>query len=164
MKLIGFAVIAAVMLACNFGQKPQDSPVPPSTDGRPTPVVKPTLDKETVKNDLLSLENKLTEAAMKGDITTITQYTTDDFQLTDVNGKVQNRNKALADIKEEKSVRSWAITDAELVSYSEDSAVLQYVLNVTLKSGRSGRARVTDSFVRRDGKWMVKSEQQTAIR
>jgi hypothetical protein len=81
-----------------------------------------------------------------------------------VQGKVQNKNKALADIKEERTVRSWAITDPQLLSASDDSAVLQYVLNVTLKSGASGRARVTDSFVNQNGKWMLRSEQQTMIR
>ena len=46
----------------------------------------------------------------------------------------------------------------------EDSAVLAYTQNITLKTGQSGSARVTDSFVKVDGKWLVKSEQQTMIK
>ena len=106
----------------------------------------------------------MTEAAMDGDITLLARNTTDDFELTGVDGKVQNKNQALADIKREKNIRSWSITEAELVSFSEDSAVLRYIQNVTLKTGQSGRARVTDSFVKKDGRWLVKSEQQTMIR
>ena len=73
-------------------------------------------------------------------------------------------NEALADVKKEKNIRAFSITDADLLSFSEDSAVLRYNQNVTLKTGQSGRARVTDSFVKKDGKWMVKSEQMTMIK
>jgi hypothetical protein len=114
--------------------------------------------------ELSNLANDLTDAAARGDITFIASNTTDDFELTDVDGKVQNKNKALAGIKEEKSVRSWAITDIELASADEQSAVLRYVLNVTLKSGQSGRARTIDNYVRQNGKWLLKSEQQTIIK
>jgi hypothetical protein len=157
--------LAAVIFACGLGEKGTTS----SGDGQEPRTVKATpaktpIDRDAVRTELLSIANDLTEAARDGDITTIAQRTTDDFELTDVQGKVQNKNKALADIKEERTVRSWAITDPQLLSASDDSAVLQYVLNVTLKSGASGRARVTDSFVNQNGKWMLRSEQQTMIR
>lgn len=84
-----------------------------------------------------------------GDITLIAKNTTDDFDLTDPDGKVQNKNHALADVKEEKNIKSWTITDAELVSASEDSAVLKYVLGVMPKTGQSGKASVTDTFVKK---------------
>jgi len=106
----------------------------------------------------------MAEASKDGDISFLAQNTTDDFELTDVQGKVQNKNKALADVKVERSIRSWAITNGEIVSASDSDAVLRYVLNVTLKTGQSGRARVTDSFVQQGGKWMLRSEQQTMMR
>jgi len=59
--------------------------------------------------------------------------------------------------------KSWKITDGQLSSYSEDSAVLTYVQSQTLRNGRTYSARVTDTFVKRDGRWLVKSEQQTLI-
>ena len=67
-------------------------------------------------------------------------------------------------LKKEKNIKAWSITDAELMSFSEDSAVLAYTQNVTLKTGQSGRARVTDSFVKKDGRWLIKSEQQTMMK
>jgi hypothetical protein len=94
----------------------------------------------------------------------IAKNTTDDFELTGADGKVQNKNQALQDVKREKNIRGWAITDAELVSASETEAVLRYVLNVTLKTGQSGRAKVTDSFVKQNGNWLIQSEQQTLIK
>jgi len=122
------------------------------------------VDREALKNELLSIANNMAEASKDGDISFLAQNTTDDFELTDVQGKVQNKNKALADVKVERSIRSWAITNGEIVSASDSDAILRYVLNVTLKTGQSGRARVTDSFVQQGGKWMLRSEQQTMMR
>ena len=124
----------------------------------------PKADKESVKAELLKMEEELTQAGVNGDITLLAKNTTDDFKLTGVDGKVQDKNEALADVKKEKNIKAFSITDADLLSFAEDSAVLSYTINVTLKTGRSGRAHVTDSFVKKDGHWLIKSEQQTLIK
>ena len=94
----------------------------------------------------------------------LVKNTTDDFELTGVDGKVQNKNQALADVKKETRVKSWKMEKMELVSHDDNSAVMQYTQIVTLKTGQTGKARVTDTFVKKDGKWLVKSEQQTMIK
>lgn len=159
-SLLAFGLIAAVMWACGLGEK-QTNDTPANTAQAPA---KNKPDKAEVLVELMVIEKEISEAAINGDITLIAKATTDDFQLTGVDGKVQNKNEALADIKKEKNVKTFTITDAELMSFSEDSAVLQYTQNITLKTGQSGRARVTDTFVKKDGKWLVKSEQQTFLR
>lgn len=165
-----FAVITlfTVLALCGLGDKLKESSNPPASNSAATaPTAAPTkkpLDREALKNELSKMENDMTEAAMNGDITQIARYTTDDFELTGADGKVQNKNQALADVKKERNVRGWAIVDTDLVSASEDSAVLRYTLNVTLKTGQSGRARVTDTFVKKNGQWMIQSEQQTMIK
>jgi len=149
------------MYVCGIGETSRQSEPPANA----APVRStPKADKESIKAELVKLEEEMTEAALNGDITLLAKNTTDDFKLTGVDGKVQDKNAALADVKKEKNVKAWSITDAELMSYSEDSAVLAYTQNVTLKTGQSGRARVTDSFVKKDGRWLIKSEQQTMIR
>ena len=161
-SILAFAILAAVMYVCGIGEKQSGEIAAPNTAA---PVkATPKADKETLKNELVKLENDMTTAAMDGDITLLAKNTTDDFELTGVDGKVQNKNEALAEVKKEKTLRSFSITETDLLSFSEDSAVLRYNLNVTLKNGRSGRARVTDTFVKKDGRWMVKSEQQTMMK
>ena len=123
-----------------------------------------TLDRESVKNDLLRLINEMADASVDGDIAMLSSKTTDDFELTDVNGKVQNKNEALADVKKERSIKSWSITEAELSTLADDTAVMKYLLTLTLKNGRSGKARITDTFARREGNWLLRSEQQTLVR
>lgn len=160
---LAFFILAAVMYVCGIGEnsKPSSETIPSNTA---TVKSTPKLDKEAIKAELVKLEEELTQAAMNGDITLLAKSTTDDFKLTDVDGKVQDKNEALADVKKEKGIKAWSITDAELLSFSEDSAVLAYTQNITLKTGQSGKARVTDSFIKKDGKWLIKSEQATMIK
>ena len=163
-SILAFAILAAVMYVCGIGEK-QTETTPANTATAPaksTPAPKP--DKESVKAELLKLEEDMTQAALNGDITLLARNTTDDFKLTGVDGKVQDKNEALADVKKEKNIKAWSITDADLLSFSDDSAVLSYTQNVTLKTGQSGRAKVTDSFVKKNGQWLIKSEQQTMVK
>ena len=159
-SILAFVILAAVMYICGIGDTPKQSETSPS-NAAPAPK---KVDKESLQSELVKLENDITQAALNGDITLLVKNTTDDFELTGVNGKVQNKNEALADVKKEKNIRSFSISDAELLSFSDDTAVLRYTQNVTLKTGQSGRARVTDTFVKRNSNWLVKSEQQTLMK
>jgi hypothetical protein len=158
---MAIAVLAS-MSVCGLLNKVNQDQGPANISQAPRSTPKP--DKDAVKTELLRIEQDMTQAAFDGDITELVKNTTDDFKLTGVDGKVQNKNEALADVKKEKSIRNFSITDPDLMSFSDDSAVLAYTLNVTLKSGQSGRARVTDSFVKQNEKWLIKSEQQTMIK
>src|SRR3954454_9781307 len=159
--LLAIAILAAMSL-CGMLNKLNQEQGPANTAQAPKSTPKP--DKESVKAELLKIEEQLTQAAFDGDITQLVKNTTDDFKLTGVDGKVQSKNEALADVKKEKTIKNFSITEPDLMSFSDDSATLAYTLNVTLKSGQSGKARVTDSFVKQDGKWLIKSEQQTMIK
>ncbi len=168
MKILALlGLLAAAMTFCNLSEKltkgtdsgPSNSSQPPSNAA-----TKPAPDRESVKNELVKIENDMADAAVEGDITMLSKNTTDDFEQIGVDGKVQNKNEALADVKKEKSIKSWSITEAELVSVTEDSAVLKYVLSLKLKTGQSGKARVTDTFAKKDGRWLLKSSQQTMVK
>lgn len=160
--LLPFALISLAWTFCGLGDKLEKS----STGDRPASnsAVKQAPDREAIKRELVSLANDIATAAKDGDITFLAEATTDDFQLTDIDGKVQNKNKALADVKEEKVIKSFDISDEKLVSLDESSAVLTYTLKVTAKNGRSAKAATTDTYVKKDGKWLLKSEQQTLLK
>lgn len=160
--LLPFALLAFVWTFCGLGDKLEKSP----TGDKPASnqAVKPAQDRNAVKKELVSLANDIATAAKDGDITFLAEIATDDFQLTDIDGKVQNKNKALADVKEEKGIKSFEISNENLVSLDETSAVLSYTLKVTARNGRSAKAQTTDTFVKKDGKWLLKSEQQTLLK
>ncbi len=115
-------------------------------------------------SDLTDLSKSIAQASVDGDITFIAKNITDEFELTTVDGKQQNKNEALADVKKERTIRSFSYSDEELTSFSDDSATLNYTLTVRLRSGQSGKAKVTENYVKKNGQWMMKSEQQTLIR
>jgi hypothetical protein len=121
-------------------------------------------DRAALTVELMKLEYELTTASFNGDISTLASYVADDYSGTGADGVTQNKNQLLASTKPDKVTKSWKITDGELVSATEDSAVLTYIQNQTLRDGRTFRARVTDTFVKRNGRWLVKSEQQTLMK
>jgi hypothetical protein len=135
-----------------------------SNPGNPSNVGNPSNDRAALTVELMKIEYDLTTASFAGDISTLASYVADDYSGTGADGRTQNKNQLLASTKPDKITKSWKITEGELVSANEDSAVLTYIQTQTLRDGRTGRARVTDTFVKRNGRWLVKSEQQTLIR
>jgi hypothetical protein len=160
-SILTLAVLFAALSLCNLTDKSK-----PDTNSNAStpPAASPGIDRVELTIELMRLENELTTAAFNGDISTLANYIADDFSGTGVDGVTQNKNELLGSIKPDKVTKSWKITDGELVSATEDSAVLTYIQNQTLKDGRTFRARVTDTFVKRNGRWLIKSEQQTLMK
>jgi hypothetical protein len=163
-SILTFAVLFAALSLCNLTDKSK----PDATSNANVPAtVTPAnagIDRVELTIELMKLENDLTRASFNGDISTLANYVADDYSGTGVDGVTQNKNQLLSATKPDTVTKSWKITDGELVSATEDSAVLTYIQNQTLKDGRTFRARVTDTFVKRNGRWLVKSEQQTLMK
>src|SRR5436190_5110078 len=156
--LLPFAVIFAMWLACSDLAENKQAPTSEK------PAASPAQDRDSVRRELVRLATDIANAAKDGDISYLSKIATDDFQLTDVDGKIKTKNQALAEVKEEKMIRSFDITDDKLVSLDDSTAVLTYTLKVYGKNGRSARAGTTDTYVKQNGKWMLKSEQQTLLK
>lgn len=172
MNLILPLALLVVVMICGIGDKRTansapgagGSPVAGSQD-RPaeTPTPKPSEDREVVWRELVDLANDIAQASMDGDMSFIAKSTTDDFQFTDIDGSVKSKNKTLAEVKQQKLVKSFEIINDKLVSLDESTAVLTYTLRVTAKNGGKLSASVTDTYARQDGKWLLKTEQQTLL-
>lgn len=161
-SILTLAVLFAALSLCNLTDK--SKPEANSNASTPPPASTPGIDRVELTIELMKLENELTTAAFAGDISTLANYIADDYSGTGADGVTQNKNQLLQSIKPDTVTKSWKITDGELVSATEDSAVLTYIQNQTLKDGRTFRARVTDTFVKRNGRWLIKSEQQTLMK
>ena len=172
-SILAVAVVFAALSLCNLTDKSkpeansnasnQNAVQPPSTSNRGGPNDS-GIDRAALTVELMKLEYELTTASFNGDISTLATFVADDYSGTGADGVTQNKNQLLASTKPDKVSKSWKITDGELVSATEDAAVLTYIQHLTLKDGRSFRARVTDTFVKRNGRWLVKSEQQTLMK
>jgi hypothetical protein len=159
--LAGMVFLAALSL-CNLSEKMKSGG--DSNTQRETANTNSASDREALTVELMKIEGEITTASFKGDISTLASYIADDYSGTGADGKTQNKNQVLAATKPDKNTKSWKITDGQLSSFSDDSAVLTYVQSQTLRNGRTYSARVTDTFVKRDGRWLVKSEQQTLMK
>jgi hypothetical protein len=142
----------------SFGQAKTGS------EASPEKTTTASTDRTALVAELLKIEKIMTDASLNGDIATLAPYIADDYSGAGIDGRSQNKNQLLAATKPEKNIKSWTITEAQLVSLDEESAVLNYLQTVNGRNGRTARARVIDTFVRRDGGWQIKSEQQTLIR
>jgi hypothetical protein len=159
--LAGMIFLAALSL-CNLTEKMKSGG--DSNTQRQTANTNTAGDRETLTVELMKIEGEITSASFKGDISTLASYIADDYSGTGADGKTQNKNQVLAATKPDKTTKSWKITGGQLSSFSDDSAVLTYVQSQTLRNGRTYSARVTDTFVKRDGRWLVKLEQQTLMK
>ena len=157
--ILAVATLIAMLSLCNLTDKSKP-------DAKPSPEKSTSvaLDRNAVLAELMKIEKEMTDASLNGDISTLAPYIADDYSGAGIDGRSQNKNQLLAATKPDGVTRSWTITEAQLVSLDEESAVLNYVQTQTSRSGRSARARVIDTFVRRNGRWLIKSEQQTLIR
>lgn len=160
MKLLAAPAVLFVMLSfCTLTDKNGTN----SQKVSDSPAVS-TGDREATKNELLRLINDVADAAVKGDRSLLTASTTEDFQLIDSEGRVLDKKQALAEVKKENSITSWTITEAELTTLTDDTAAMKFLITINGANGRTVRARVTDTFAREDGRWLLKSEQQTLVR
>jgi hypothetical protein len=157
------ALLVAVFSLCNLSDKmkpdPGSSPSPETSNSNSA-----ANDRVAVLVELMKIEDVVTNASFNGDISTLAQYIADDYSGTGADGVTQNKNQVLAATKRDTNTRSWKISDGELVSLDDDRAVLTYIQSQTLKNGRTYRARVTDTFVKRNGRWLVQAEQQTLMK
>ena len=178
-SILAAAVLIAVLSLCNLTDKSKPTSNSNSNNTNSTETQKaesnhgnqsssdssnPSNDRAALTVELMKIEYDLTTASFAGDISTLASHVADDYSGTGADGRTQNKNQLLASTKPDKVTKSWKISEGELVSSSEDSAVLTYIQNQTLRDGRTFRARVTDTFVKREGRWLIKSEQQTLIK
>jgi len=165
-SILTLAVLFAALSLCNLTDKSKRDANANANEGvsnSSTPA-NSEIDRVALTIELMKLENQLTMAAFAGGLSTLASYLDDDYLGTTADGKSQNKNQLLSSTEPDKVTKSWKITDGELVSATENSAVLTYIQTQTLKDGRTFRARVTDTFVKRKGRWLIKSEQQTLMK
>ena len=156
------ALLMATLSLCNLSEKlkPEANSNAPNKNSAETSAA----DREAVLTELMKIEYEMTTASISGDIAALAPHIADNYVGTAYDGRMQNKNQLLAATKPDKRTKSWKITDAKLVSLSNDSAVLTYTQSQTSRSGQTARARITDTFVKQNGRWLISAEQQTILK
>ena len=164
-SISAFAVLFAALSLCNLSERMKPEANSNAPDNKAAAQAQnSTTDREAVTVELMKIEYEMTTASLNGDIAALAPHVADNYVGTAYDGTMQNKNQLLAATKPDKRTKSWKITDAKLVSLSNDSAVLTYTQSQTSRNGQTARARITDTFVKQNGRWLISAEQQTILK
>jgi hypothetical protein len=118
-------------------------------------------DKSKVEQELMQLERDWCSASVKGDAAAIGAILADDYTDVVLTGTVANKAQSLADVKTDKA--TVCEIDMMQIRVYGDAAVV--VGRVTGKSATfNGLYRYTDTYIRRDGRWICVASQATEIK
>jgi ketosteroid isomerase-like protein len=155
--------LAALVLAASptaFGQTPSPSP---------SPAEKPAEKMAaggSVEQELMQLEQKLTDALMKGDFATFGSHLADNATFVDPAGAVNTRAQFESDVKSGAlKIESSKIEDMKVQTHGDVAIVTYKTTDKGTYKGQdiSGDYRWIDVFVKRDGKWWLTAGQGTRI-
>jgi hypothetical protein len=162
-SILAVAILMATLSLCNLSDKLKPAANSNAPDNK-SAAQNSDAERAAVTEELMKIEYAMTTASLQGDIATLAPYIADNYVGTGYDGSMQNKNQLLAATKPDKNTKSWKITDAKLVSLSNDSAVLTYTQSQTSRRGQTVSARITDTFVKQNGRWLISAEQQTILK
>lgn len=115
--------------------------------------------RQAVMAELSKLENDWIRANIKADKEALDRILADEYTGTMHDGTTQTKEEYLADIKPDRTARSWSSEDVRL-EFEGDTATMTGVLIWNSTRGTQ-RFRFTDAFVKRDGRWQAISSVTT---
>ena len=120
---------------------------------------------EQLRQELLALERRAFEAAIKGDRATIASMMADEFKQTQ-DGKTFDKAQVLAAIKPQPLLHSFSYESVSL-SFEGEVAVLSGVGGIRARNANAMvtiRQQFTDRFVKRDGRWLILSSESKSLK
>jgi hypothetical protein len=154
MKIVGGLLLLAVGLGLGYAVARFTSDKGPTASAQTD---------SAVLSELKEIEDKMTGASIKGDKTTLNGVLADDYSATGADGQFYNRTQTLYSTEPTPSVTSWSVDNARLLSRSETSATLSAVITFRSESSIE-RQQITDTFVKRDGRWRLLASQSTLLK
>lgn len=107
---------------------------------------------------LMRIEQEMTDALVKGDVSASERYLADSYTFTAPDGDVSDKARSIADLKSGDLKFESSVLDDMKVQVYGDTAIVTYTsTDKGAYKGKdlSGRYRWTDVFVKRGGNWQL---------
>jgi len=122
--------------------------------------------KMTVEQTLMNMEQEMTDALVKGDMSVFEKYAADNSAFTDPGGMLMNKAQTMASFKSgDLKIESSKNDDMKVQMFGNTAIVTYRTTDKGMYKGRdiSGQYRWTDVFVKMGSKWMMVASQGTPI-
>ncbi len=122
--------------------------------------------KMTVEQTLMNMEQEMTDAVIKNDMSVFDKYAADNSAFTDPGGMLMNKAQSMASFKSgDLKIESSKIDDMKVQMFGSTAIVTYRTTDKGMYKGKdiSGQYRWTDVFVKMSGKWKMVSSQGTQI-
>jgi ketosteroid isomerase-like protein len=125
-----------------------------------------SIKKQSVEQELIGLETDWNDALISGNTEALSSMMTDDYMDTDPDGRVSTKSENLYALRSG-DLRFTSIVNSEYkVHIYGDAAVLNYRSSVKGRfkgSSVGGKYRMTDMWVKRDGRWKCIAAHQSKL-
>ncbi len=122
--------------------------------------------KMTVEQTIMKMEQEMTDAIIKGDMSVYDKYSVDNAAFTDPSGGLMNKAQTMAQLKSGNlKLESSKIDGMKVQTFGNTAIVTYKTVDKGMFKGRdiSGQYRWTDVFVKMGGKWKMVASQGTPI-
>lgn len=117
-----------------------------------------------VKSELSTATRELLGVRLRGESKAAAELLADDYKNTKPDGAVEDRTQYLANLKPFKDFEGFIFDQFKVISLQGDTAVVSGLVQAWNKDKKSLYSRFTWTFVRRQGKWLLQSSQETEMK
>lgn len=121
-------------------------------------------DAATAKFDLMSATRELLGEMFRGEAKAVGGLLADDYKNTRPDGTVEDKAQYLANLKSFAGYNGFIIDEFKVESLKGDTATVSGLVQVSNEEKKSFYSRFTWTFVKRQGKWLLQSSQNTEMK
>jgi ketosteroid isomerase-like protein len=121
---------------------------------------------KSIEDTLIQIEHDWVDAMVRGDAARWSRYIADEWVLTYSDGTLVTKPMALADLKEGAlRIESFRLDDMKVRVYGDTAVVTGQITEKSKFRDKdtSGVRRITDVFVKRDGRWQAVASHESDV-